>query len=174
LDIHEVREKLREQQGLVTAILGVVIFAALGLFVMQLWRFLNPPPPPEDIVMGYFFDQNTKETFVVPANTPAPMDRPSGPFNGEPAGVKAHVFACGQCSDETKRFVGYIEKPLPPEDRPPPDDPRSEVFLMKRPNDAKWVVSDSREAAAIVEEVFNRCAAGERANFCRPEAQPGK
>jgi hypothetical protein len=170
LDIEQVREKLREHQGLLTAVLGVVIFAAVGFFLMQIYYMLNPPPPPEDIVMGYFYDQNTKELYALPASTAAPMERPSGPFEGEPAGVKAHVFACGQCDDEAKRFIGYLEKPLPPEDRPPPDDPRSEVFLMKRPDDKKWVESDSRQAAQLVEEVFNRCASGERTNFCRPEA----
>ena len=169
--INNIREKLREHQGIATAIMGVILFAALGFLAMRVWSFLNPPPPPEDIVMAYFYDQNTKELFALPADTPAPMERPSGPYNGEPAGVKAHVFSCGQCSEESKRFIAYLEKPLAPEDRPPPDDPRSEVFLMKRPDDTKWVESDSSEATAIAQEVFKRCAIGERANFCRPEPQ---
>ena len=170
LDIDQVREKLKEHQGIATAIMGVAIFAALCFFGLQVWKILNPPPPPQDIVMGYFYDQNTKELYTMPADTAVPMERPSGPINGEPAGVRAHVFACGKCADEANRFIGYIEKPLPPEDRPPPDDPRSEVSLIKRPEDNKWVESDSREASAIVQEVFNRCTGGVRANFCRPEA----
>lgn len=170
MDIEDVRAKLRENQGVATAVMGVLIFAALGFFIMQVWKMLNPPPPPEDIVMSYFYDQNTKTTYAMPADTEFPMDRDTGPLPG----VKAHVFACGQCADESKHFVGYLEKPMPPEDRPPPDDPRSEVFLMKRPDDTKWVESDSREATAMVEEVFRRCTAGERANSCRPPSQPGE
>ena len=169
LDIEQVREKLRENQGMATAVMGVMIFAALGFLAMRIWSMLNPPPPPEDIVMGYFYDLNTETLFVAPADTEIPVARESGDFEGEPAGVRAHVFACGQCSNEPARFIGFLEKPLPPEKRPPPDDPRSEVTLLKRPEDAKWVESDSAAAAKIIAAVHNRCTAGERANFCRPE-----
>ena len=169
MDIDQVREKLKENQGIATVIMGMMIFAALGFLALRIWGMLNPPPPPEDIVMGYFYDLNTKTLYVMPADTKIPMERPSGPFEGDPAGVRAHVFACGQCAEESKRFIGYLEKPIPEADRPPPDDPRSEVTLVKRPEDSKWVESDSREAAAIREAVFSRCTATERANFCRPD-----
>ena len=171
LDIEQVRQKLRENQGIATAVMGVMIFAALGFMAMQIWSMLNPPPPPEDIVMGYFYDLNTKTLFEAPADSEIPMSRESGDFEGKPAGVRAHVFACGQCSDESARFIGYLEKPLPPEDRPPPDDPRSEVTLIKREEDTKWVESDSREAERIRQAVYQRCTAGQRTNFCRPEAK---
>ena len=170
MDIDQVREKLKENQGIATAVMGVMIFAAFGFLVMRIWAMLNPPPPPEDIVMGYFYDQNTKDLFVMPADTPIPMERDSGQFEGGPAGVRAHVFACGPCGDKSKEFIGYLEKPIPLEDRPPPDDPRSEVTLIKRPEDKKWLESDSKEAIAVVQAVFARCTAGERANFCRPDA----
>ena len=172
MDVQEVRGKLQQHQGLATAVMGVVLLGVAGFIAMRIWSMLNPPPPPEDIVMGYFYDQATKELYEMPADTPAPMERPSGPFEGEPAGVKAHVFACGQCADKSNRFVGFLEKPLPEADRPGADDPRSEVFLMKRPDDAKWVESDSPQASAIMREVRQRCAGGQRANFCRPEAKP--
>lgn len=169
MDIDQVREKLKENQGIATAVMGVMIFAAVGFLAMQVWRMLNPPPPPEDIVMGYFYDLNTETLFVAPADTEIPVARDSGEFEGGPAGVRAYVYACGQCSDEANRFIGYLEKPIPPEDRLPLDDDRSEVSLVKRPEDTKWVESDSDEASAIMKALFEQCTAGERPNFCRPD-----
>jgi len=65
----------------------------------------------------YFYDLNTKELFAVPAETRPPIETASGPYQGMPAGVKAHVFMQG----ERDYFIGYLETAvdaLPSEQRP--------------------------------------------------------
>jgi hypothetical protein len=78
------------------------------------------------------------------------------------------VFACGRCSDESKRFVGWLSKPAPQAQGQ--DVPVTEGELIRRPQDLKWVRSDSREGEQIIREVRGRCtAAGVRINYCHPE-----
>jgi hypothetical protein len=52
--------------------------------------------------------------FAAEIDTP-PVNAPSGVTmpNGGPAGVKAHVFSCGDCADRSSWFIGYLETTTP-------------------------------------------------------------
>ncbi len=60
--------------------------------------------------LRYFYDLNTGDVFEDLAG-PGPVETPSGPYEGMPAGVRAVVVACSDCSDEIDRYVGLLEVP---------------------------------------------------------------
>jgi hypothetical protein len=64
----------------------------------------------ERMPLKYFYDLNTGEVFEDLAG-PGPIETPSGPYEGMPAGVCAVVVACSDCSDDADRYVGWLEIP---------------------------------------------------------------
>jgi hypothetical protein len=52
---------------------------------------------------AYFYDLSTGELFVDEMTAVPPIDAPS---SGR--GVAAHVFACGDCADQTQHFIAYL------------------------------------------------------------------
>lgn len=163
----QLREFLNRYSPVVTAISAVLLVGLFVYVVVEIWRGggadRQQPTP-----MAYFYDQNTRELFAAPAATAVPAETPSGSFDGEPAGVRAHVYACGQCSDEAKRFIAYLSKPLPPEEQPKNEPP---LDLIKRVDDSQWHRSDSPEASAILAELRDYDCKGERRNLCVPDPQ---
>lgn len=55
----------------------------------------------------YYYDLGTDQLFVAPPADVTPIDAPSGKDNG----VRAYVFACGDCSGQT--FIGWLERTAP-------------------------------------------------------------
>lgn len=116
---------------------------------------------------AYFYDLHTGQLFTAPAGTPGAIQRPGGTYNGHPAGVRAHVFACGQCSDASKHFIGWLEidglsigkQPATEED---------ETVYIRRVDGTQWVSSESAVGEQITSEAISQCGSG-RVNFCRPE-----
>lgn len=104
----------------VATIVAVVIIAISWIFI---YRYSSPPsygPIPD----AYFYDMNTGELFTAPSDRNPPIETDSGPYTGEfcppklresgglPAGVIAHVFACGDCSEENRK-IAYVEMYTP-------------------------------------------------------------
>ncbi len=78
----------------------LLITAALLIAGCKYHGSATAPAPPQ---AAYFFDTLTGELFVAPIASVAPIDAPSG---GQ--AVRAHVFSCGDCSDMSQLFVGYL------------------------------------------------------------------
>lgn len=162
--MNQLRDTLNKNPALMIAGAAVLTIAALGFVAMRVLGVAGTTEEVKPVMMAYYYDQNTKELFTLPTETEWQVERPSGEFEGEPAGVRAYVYACGPCNDESKRFTAWLAKPLP-EDQRKPD---SEAFLMRRPEDKKWVRNDSPEGNRIMQENRRRCA-GEQVNLCRPD-----
>lgn len=63
---------------------------------------------------AYYYDLNTNALFVGPTYAVPPIDAPSGAApDGSPAGVRAHLFACGSCASPDDRFVAYLVRVNP-------------------------------------------------------------
>lgn len=61
---------------------------------------------------SYYYDLLTGETFVGPVGAVPPIQTPGQKAKndtGAPAGVLAHVFACGSCASKKDHFIGYLE-----------------------------------------------------------------
>ncbi|HUT08853.1 MAG TPA: hypothetical protein VMY42_00010 [Thermoguttaceae bacterium] len=170
-----VRERINDNifVAIVLALLGT------GVAVFFVVRTLSRPPggvQPEWQTMVFFYDQNTGELLERPAGTQAPFETDSGPYQGMPAGVLAHVFACGQCSDESLRYIGWLEAPVdavPAESISGKPDPLEEEQpgLIRRPDDQKWVYSNSPEGGALMQKAFAKCSTGSGPNWCSPLAR---
>jgi len=116
----------------------------------------------------YFYDQNTQELFEMPATTVGPVETDSGPHNGEPAGVKAHVFACGDCKTG-ERFIGWLEKPAPELQEGQEVSENDLYTLVRRPDKDEWIKSNTDEAGQLFISPTKRCPdSNKRANYCMP------
>ena len=102
--------------------------------------------------------------------------------NGEPGGVRARVFACGDCSDPSNRFIGWLEK-LTPEAKYSIQDGQSgrwegftstgmpyvEGLLVRAVDGEYWYGATSEEGRKLQEAPRKRCAPGVVLNSCFPE-----
>jgi hypothetical protein len=161
----QIRETLNERPGLALAVLGPIIAISIVFTIWWLWPRTEPVKTPR----AYFYDQNTGETFILPAAETGPVERESGPYNGLPAGVRAHYFCCGQYKKGTEKWLGYLEIPteaLPRDQWPDGFDPEEETegddMMLRRVDDKKWVGLNSQEGIAILLEVKNKCPEGQR------------
>ncbi len=138
--------------------------------VKATWGKLRNSPALECLKQGkplaWFYDRNTKELFEGPADSPGPIETPSGPYEGMPAGVRAHLFVCGSREDE-QPFIGYVSIPETALQKGPAADPaegpesEGEVaLLIQRPGDRNWVHQDSPGGERILQAVIQQCPAG--------------
>ena len=127
----------------------------------------------------YFYDLNTRQLFVVPDGTISPVDTPSGPHQGEPAGVQAEVFACGDCADASKRTILFLIKLRTPVPGPGPagTEPsrwidHSQNPLVKRPEEVDWYPRFSPRGEELFEDYIQKQHAcnesGEKLRACGP------
>jgi hypothetical protein len=102
----------------------------------------------------YFYDLNTKELFPVPADTAAPIETESGPHQGLPAGVRAHVFSFGSRPD-SEWFIGYLETTtasLPADQRPKTDS----AVVLRAVDGVRWCSPTGRKGQKILDSVRER------------------
>ena len=105
------RRWINKHSSIVTVISVAVLILALGWIVQEVrFRWNRSAVIPD----AWFYDLNTGQLFRAKSNGLPPIAAPSGPLpNGEHAGVRAKVFACGDCSDPSNRFIGWLEKLTP-------------------------------------------------------------
>jgi hypothetical protein len=125
----------------------------------------------ERMPLMYFYDLNTGEVFEDLAG-PGPVETESGLNNGMPAGVRAVMVACSDCSDEADRFVGWLE--IPAAELRRYGIALEEVtgleqiqLAIRRPEGGDWALIGSAAAEAITLEA-RRCTQREVPMPCRP------
>lgn len=141
------RDMLRERPGVVGGFAGVIMLIAAASLLLQ---FRTPPERVETI---WYFNESTQK--LVAAEDQLSPARATAV--GADDLVRAYVYSCGECSDESSLFVGYLEKF-------PPDVKASVVrysrigsdtgvimprALVKRRADREWVPADGDEADNI-------------------------
>jgi len=167
----QIRQYLNDHPAVVWSIAGPLVLIALCFAAWWLWPRVEPEPQP----MSFFYDLNTGELFEVPAATIGPVETESGPYQGMPAGVLAHVYCYGTYREGVEKIVGYLEVPVEgvPEDQRPPGmvpDPESEIgdLLVRLPDDDRWTDGSSPAGARIMDEVHRNCPEGQRVSYVRP------
>lgn len=95
----KVREFLNQNSSI--GILAAVVLLVISLFII--YRELSGTGGPQPPAEKYFLDLNTGEIFVGDMQAIPPVQTPSGPHEGEPAGVVAHIYTCGDCE---KNYAG--------------------------------------------------------------------
>src|SRR5688572_11816004 len=101
------RDWMNNNSALVTIAAVVLLVISLGVIIMQ-----TKPRGSVGPVELYYYDLNTGKLFVAMSDQNPPIDAPSGGFrgpDGPPAGVRAHVFGCGNCGNLEGKTVEEIE-----------------------------------------------------------------
>lgn len=95
----KIREILNQNSSI--GILAAVVLLVISLFII--YRELSGGGGPQPPKNKYFLDLNSGEVLIGDIKAIAPIETPTGPHEGEPAGVMAHIFACGECE---KSYAG--------------------------------------------------------------------
>ena len=103
-----IKDTIEKRQGIVTGIAFIVL--ALASFAIYA-QFRKPSQQP--IPGAIYYDLSTQQTFTATTgqrNPLPPIEAPSGPFNGKPGGVRAWVYACGDCRVEANRQIVWLDQ----------------------------------------------------------------
>jgi hypothetical protein len=161
------------------AVIGVSV-AVILIFLISLFRSCTPASPPR-ITRAYYYDLGTNQLFSASESNVPPIPAPSDDGKkGQASGVHAYVFSCGDCDDDTKRFIGYLETFTPEAHQAAIElqNPNSATTgpamsahiagrLVMNPDDKKtgWVPSRSRQGSNIQS---SKCGAGHMPTPCFP------
>ncbi len=175
------RRWLNSNSSIVTVISTVLLIFALGLIVQEaaeLHRRSRTTVPD-----AWFYDLGTGQLFRAKSNVLPPIESPSGPLpNGEAAGVRAKVFACGDCDDPANRFIGWVEK-LSPEAKYTRIHEQAgawdgydtmgmtyeEGLLVRAVDGDYWYKANSDDGRALIEAPRKKCDPGVVLNSCFPD-----
>lgn len=101
----KVRDWLNQNSAVTT--IGAVVIIIICLVIL-LWN-AGVVGGPSYHRTAYYYDIQTHKLFVSKIGQMAPIKSPSGANNG----VLAHVFSCTDCSDQSSRFIGWLERYTP-------------------------------------------------------------
>lgn len=177
-----------KQKRLATGIGAAVVLAICLLLLLR-----NLTHDPAAVVTqwrnAWYYDLNTKTTFIAKQTHLPPVEGPTGPAPDQsPAGVWAYVYTCSTCDEPKNRFIAWIEKLTP--------QAKSELHALITPmkgghaelnpfetlnlwdqegrliaspeKPTRWFVMDSEEGAALRAESLARCGAGVEPKQCPP------
>ena len=156
---------------------GAIAAVVVLLAVVLAW----PKKEAKRIEQYWYFDLNTHELFEGPTDQYLPIDAPSGalansdaaPETKGKAGVLAHVFSCGECT-EGEQYIGWLEyqKELVPyvegEDEAAAQKKYMEAHLMRAEDGEKWIIYDSEEGDKIRLAAHTKCG-GKKPTKCLPD-----
>lgn len=166
----KMRNWLNNNSAVVTILAVVVLILSLATIILSTRQGSFTPQD----VPYYFYDLDAKELFVGKSSQTPPIDTPAGGKRG----VKAYVYSCGDCADESTRFVGYLEMYTPEAKEmqekmnrndgsinydDPNNDPMMVVDRGRRIADVKgekWFSYDSVDGVKIIEYPSTRCPDG--------------
>ena len=179
-----VREWINNNSAAATAAAVVLLCVALGVIV---WSNTGGPGGiPRD---GYFYDLSSEELFVHRLNEYPPVIGPSN----EQAGVRAYVYACGECPrsrdivglswqelrEQTDAFVGRFERwperaraVLSGEIEPEDEYEQMELELtgpeVRTPDQDRWVPQNGAAEDMSGAHYGDGCPGGELPTYCLP------
>mgnify|MGYP006272455861 CR=1 FL=1 len=188
----KIREYLNQNSSI--GILAAVVLLVISLFII--YRQLTGGGSGPQITELYYFDLNTGRVVAGPSDAIPPIDTDSGPYQGEPAGVRANIFACGRCDsdyagmtpDEIEAAgakLAYLMK-YPPRAKQAMEEARSgegggggieggggmmmmEQELYRAVNDERWYsTAQNPEAAYQIASVDLNCPEGDNLRACYP------
>jgi hypothetical protein len=152
------RERLNQNPALV---MGATVLALLVTGGIAL-SFRNGPErgTTPGGTQAWFYDLNTGTLFLSHRRDLGPVAAPSGSLpDGQPAGLRAHVYSYCLDPNESERFVGFLDKPDPHASGKRPtwkqDDFQawSQYRVVRRVEDKTWVPVDSEAGRAIFDEL---------------------
>lgn len=183
-DPKEIRNLMNEY-NLVVSLVALLLTIGACAF---LFRSVFPSSGPQNLPV-YYYDLSNGELFSGPSNQLPPIETPSkGTIGGQPAGVRAHVLSCGECSNPKDRYIAYLESftpegkkamlepviPTDPSKGPPMTPMEREVgHIFARPNqEGGWVSATTEEGMKIMTEARSPCPDPNRfPHECLPDSR---
>ncbi|MGD9110105.1 MAG: hypothetical protein PVG93_04110 [Phycisphaerales bacterium] len=148
-----------------------IALACVFILILTLFSLLAGPKRPKVEVYkkAWFYDLNTGKLFTDKESKTGPVKAPSGPRpDGEPAGVRAHVFTYKNKPDEADLYIGYLTKP--DLNAPDLDDATWEqTTLVRSTPDANWVSANSPKGKEIVRKALARDERGRIPRYHPPD-----
>lgn len=154
----------------------IVVACLLVAGVAALFAMRSLEAPRTGVI---YYDLKTQKLFKAVEQIP-PIAIPGEPAGGEPRGVLATMYSCGECSDASKRYVAWLsdakpeartemEKHFVPAAATSVPGGRTEMlisvyptaWLIKAVEDSTWVESNSPEADDIRAKALQKCAGTE-------------
>jgi hypothetical protein len=171
---YEMVERLQKARQTVNhnprLVYGITLACAF-ILILTFFSLLAGPKRPkvESYKKAWFYDLNTGELFTDKENKTGPVKAPSGPDpDGEPAGVRAHVFTYENEPDKEDLYIGYLTKP----DLNAPDieDTKWEqMTLVRSVEDANWVSANSTKGKSIIQKALSRDEQGRIPRYQPPD-----
>ncbi len=167
-----------ESRNLVLAAIAIIVVCVVVVYGVMYWRADSTGVEHEQV---WYYDLNTQELFAADRTLVPPIEAPSGPAeDGGLAGVRAYVFSCGDCSDSSERFVGWVEKYTADVRRairvqtgiaseeemsgptlPPPRWEEGHLIRAVENTETGWVQASSGAGQAIKDQAMQRCESGQ-------------
>ena len=165
--------EIRKWINVNTRVVFIITCCSVLLFLVLLISFLRPSISSVKTVKiekDWYYDLNTGKLFVAKAGLNPPIETPSGPLpNGEPAGVRAHVFSYSYKPNESERFIGFLEISDPNASLTSDDTRRWEhSALICTIEDANWYQADSKQGLEILQRFFSPNEKGSQPYYCSP------
>lgn len=140
-------------------LIAIALLAVAGIAIAV--TMSDGPEYAEAPEQDYYYDLNTGELFAAPYRERLPAANPATP-NAAPAGVIAYVFACGDCTAESDRFIAYLEVHDPRPTAPAP----ARIAAKPDGGHPQWLDPRSPQAKQL-RDVASRCNGAEPVR-CRP------
>lgn len=101
------------QDSRVSTVIALAFVVGTAGFVYWAWVNRGRVYIPTGV---FYYDLGTEKLFTGQLSDMPPVPAPSGfkQADGADGGVRAHVYACGNCSDPSKQFIAYLETTTPP------------------------------------------------------------
>jgi len=148
-----------------------ITLACVFILILTFFSLLAGPKRPEVEIYkkAWFYDLNTGKLFTDKESKAGPVKAPSGPgSDGEPAGVRAHVFTYKNEATEADLYIGYLTKP--DLSAPDLDDATWEqTILVRSVEDANWVSANSPKGKKIMKEALARDEQGRIPRYQPPD-----
>jgi len=167
---YELLERWRKARAFVNknprAVWGITLASSFILFLILISILSGPSRPQvQESKKAWFYDLNTGELFKGRADQDGPVKAPSGPLpNGQPAGLRAHVFTYVNEPNENDLIIGYLEMP-DPNFAQKTDTLETMIAarsdwglgkLLRRVDDTEWVPADSPLGKYIMRQATKR------------------
>jgi len=161
------------------AVWGIALASGFILFLVLISILSRPSrPQPQISKKAYFYDLNTAKLFVGKADDAGPVKAPSGPLpNGQPAGVRAHVFTYVNDPNENDLIIGYLEMPDPNYIEKTDELERivagkvewGQGKLLRRLEDSEWMAANSSRGKWIQQQAAKRDQFGRIPRYYSPK-----
>lgn len=156
---------LREQMADKPAVAVVI---ALAVIALAGWYIASQGGTQRAVEQTYYYDLDAGSLFVGDVGKVPPFQT-----DDDHTAVNAAVFSCGDCADESTRFIGYLEQysdayraTMGDEEAFTPEIAEG-GHLIASPDAIEWLSLATEQGRALQAEVMSRCG-GDLPKGCQP------